>query len=96
MGHLGRHVGASSGAAGSAARDREPTTGPLLLAMPDEVVPPRADGGPIGYSRVAIRWLVSIVSAAVTLLGYFWMLWDPEKQTWHDKAAGSIVRLTAG
>ena len=28
---------------------------------------------------------MSIVSAVVLLLGYLWMLWDPEKQTWHDK-----------
>jgi uncharacterized RDD family membrane protein YckC len=48
-------------------------------------------GGPIGYPRAFIRWLVSIVSALVFLLGYLWMLWDPEKQTWHDKAAGSVV-----
>jgi uncharacterized RDD family membrane protein YckC len=48
-------------------------------------------GEPIGYGRAAIRWLVSIVSAIVILLGYLWMLWDGEKQTWHDKAAGSVV-----
>ena len=55
-----------------------------------------SDGGPIGYGRAAIRWLVGSVSALVILIGYFWMLWDPEKQTWHDKAAGSIViRTTA-
>lgn len=48
-------------------------------------------GGPIGYGRAALRWLMSIVSAVVFLLGYLWMLWDPEKQTWHDKAAGSVV-----
>jgi uncharacterized RDD family membrane protein YckC len=27
----------------------------------------------------------------VFLLGYSWMLWDSEKQTWHDKAANSVV-----
>lgn len=48
-------------------------------------------GAPIGYGRAAIRWLVSIVSGLVLLLGYLWMLWDGEKQTWHDKAAGSVV-----
>jgi uncharacterized RDD family membrane protein YckC len=48
-------------------------------------------GEPIGYGRAALRWLVSIVSALALLLGYLWMLWDPEKQTWHDKAAGSVV-----
>jgi uncharacterized RDD family membrane protein YckC len=48
-------------------------------------------GAPIGYSRAFVRWLVSIVSYVVILLGYLWMLWDSEKQTWHDKAANSVV-----
>ena len=48
-------------------------------------------GGPIGYGRGFIRQLVKIVSSAVILLGYLWMLWDREKQTWHDKAASSVV-----
>ena len=47
-------------------------------------------GQPIGYSRAFIRWLVSIVSTIVIFLGYLWMLWDPQKQTWHDKAAASV------
>jgi uncharacterized RDD family membrane protein YckC len=48
-------------------------------------------GGPIGYGRAFIRWLVSIVSTIVLFLGYFWMLWDKEKQCWHDKAANDVV-----
>jgi len=48
-------------------------------------------GGPIGYGRAFIRWLVSILSALVFLLGYLWMLWDKEKQCWHDKAANDVV-----
>jgi uncharacterized RDD family membrane protein YckC len=48
-------------------------------------------GEPIGYGRAALRWLVSLVSAIALLIGYLWMLWDSEKQTWHDKAAGSVV-----
>jgi uncharacterized RDD family membrane protein YckC len=48
-------------------------------------------GGPIGYGRGLIRNLVKYVSAAVLLLGYLWMLWDKEKQTWQDKAANSVV-----
>jgi uncharacterized RDD family membrane protein YckC len=48
-------------------------------------------GGSIGYMRAFIRWIVSLVSALVILIGYLWMLWDSEKQTWHDKAAGSVV-----
>jgi uncharacterized RDD family membrane protein YckC len=48
-------------------------------------------GRPIGYARAFVRWLGSILSAIPLFLGYFWMLWDPEKQTWHDKMAGSVV-----
>jgi uncharacterized RDD family membrane protein YckC len=48
-------------------------------------------GLPIGFGRAFVRWLVSIVSALVFLLGYLWMLWDSEKQTWHDKAANDVV-----
>ena len=50
-----------------------------------------ARGGPIGYGRGFIRYIGRIASAIVLLLGYLWMLWDPEKQTWHDKFAGSVV-----
>jgi uncharacterized RDD family membrane protein YckC len=48
-------------------------------------------GGSIGYGRAAIRWLGRIVSTIPLLLGYFWMLWDRDKQTWHDKFASSVV-----
>jgi uncharacterized RDD family membrane protein YckC len=51
----------------------------------------KADGGEPGFGSGAIRWLVSIASAIVLYLGYFWMLWDSEKQTWHDKASGTYV-----
>ena len=49
------------------------------------------NGGSIGYGRAVLRWVVSLVSAAVILLGYLWMLWDKEKQCWHDKAANDVV-----
>jgi uncharacterized RDD family membrane protein YckC len=48
-------------------------------------------GGQIGYPRALVRQLVKIVSGIVFGLGYFWMIWDKEKQTWHDKAANSVV-----
>jgi len=48
-------------------------------------------GGSIGYGRAFLRWVVSLISAAVILLGYLWMLWDKEKQCWHDKAANDVV-----
>ena len=49
------------------------------------------NGESIGYVRALIRWVVSLISAAVLLLGYLWMLWDQEKQCWHDKAANDVV-----
>jgi uncharacterized RDD family membrane protein YckC len=53
-------------------------------------------GGPIGYPRAFVRWLTRILSALVFFLGYLWMLWDPEKQCWHDKLAGDVVVHTDG
>ena len=49
------------------------------------------NGGPIGPGRALIRYLARILSAIPCLLGYFWMLWDPQKQTWHDKLANTVV-----
>lgn len=48
------------------------------------------DGRPIGYGRALGRWAMSYVSGIVILIGYLWMLWDPRKQTWHDKVVGSL------
>jgi len=48
-------------------------------------------GGSNGYGRAFIRYIGRFVSGIVLLLGYLWMLWDKEKQTWHDKFANSVV-----
>lgn len=48
-------------------------------------------GGPIGYGRGFVRYIGRILSSVVILLGYFWMLWDRERQCWHDKLAGDFV-----
>ena len=48
-------------------------------------------GGPIGFGRAVIRYFARILSAIPCLLGFFWMLWDKEKQTWHDKLATDVV-----
>jgi uncharacterized RDD family membrane protein YckC len=48
-------------------------------------------GGPIGYANAFIRFIGRYVSTIVLFLGYFWMLWDKEKQCWHDKFAGDVV-----
>ena len=48
-------------------------------------------GGPIGFGRGLIRYLGRILSTIPCFLGYLWMLWDGEKQTWHDKLATTVV-----
>jgi uncharacterized RDD family membrane protein YckC len=48
-------------------------------------------GTPIGYGRGAIRLIARYLSQLPCYLGYFWMLWDKEKQTWHDKLSTSVV-----
>ena len=54
------------------------------------------NGGPIGYGRAFGRWLFEwFISSSVCWLGYLWMLWDREKQTWHDKVTSSLVVPTS-
>jgi uncharacterized RDD family membrane protein YckC len=45
----------------------------------------------VGIGRGIGRYFARILSAIPCGLGYFWMLWDDEKQTWHDKLAGTKV-----
>ena len=40
-----------------------------------------------GIGRYFARWLSAIPFG----LGYFWMLWDDRKQTWHDKLVSTVV-----
>ena len=49
------------------------------------------DGSFIGTKRAVYRGLMGYVSQLALFLGYLWMLWDPNKQTWHDKVAQSVV-----
>jgi uncharacterized RDD family membrane protein YckC len=46
---------------------------------------------PIGTGRAVGRYFASILSGIPCALGYLWMLWDPNKQTWHDKMVNSVV-----
>jgi uncharacterized RDD family membrane protein YckC len=48
-------------------------------------------GGRVSYGRALGRWAMSFVSGFVLLIGYLWMIWDSEKQTWHDKVARTYV-----
>ncbi|MHB8648154.1 MAG: RDD family protein [Thermomicrobiales bacterium] len=48
-------------------------------------------GQPVSVGMAFARSAMKLVSGAVLLLGYLWMLWDPKKQTWHDKVADTYV-----
>lgn len=61
------------------------------MAMGIKVVKLPDNSNP-GYLSAFLREIIGkILSAFVILLGFFWMLWDPKKQTWHDKIANTVV-----
>jgi uncharacterized RDD family membrane protein YckC len=56
------------------------------------------DGAQPGYGTGFLRTiaptligLVPLVGSILQLLDYLWCIWDGQKQTWHDKIAGTIV-----
>ncbi len=56
----------------------------------------RIDGAPIRFPEALIRGLSSIFSVVVAGLGWFWILWDSNRQAWHDKIAGTLVVRVPG
>jgi uncharacterized RDD family membrane protein YckC len=48
-------------------------------------------GGPIGFSRATIRWLMTLVNTWACYVGWIWVAFDPRKQGWHDKVANTVV-----
>ncbi len=85
-------------------RWKQATPGKLLLGLR---VRRRDTPGPLPWSTVLVRvgavtglsvvmnlpW-IGLLAFPVVLLNYLWPLWDPKKQTLHDKVAGTnVVRL---
>ncbi len=57
----------------------------------------RLDGRPIDLSIAVARACGAIMSFVVLGFGFLWVHWDSEKQSWHDKIAGTvIVRVPRG
>lgn len=54
-----------------------------------------ADGRVPGIGRAFLREVVGkFLSGLVLCVGYLWMLWDSERQCWHDKLVGTrVVRV---
>ncbi|MDQ3070948.1 MAG: RDD family protein, partial [Acidobacteriota bacterium] len=51
----------------------------------------RTHGAELRPADAIVRGLSSVFSLAALGIGCFWMLQDPESQTWHDKIAGTLV-----
>ncbi|MBU6410707.1 MAG: RDD family protein, partial [Verrucomicrobia bacterium] len=63
------------------------TVGGIVLKL--QVV--RADGRPVTFVVALVRALAAAFSMVMLFLGFLWIAWDPDKQGWHDKIAGTIV-----
>jgi uncharacterized RDD family membrane protein YckC len=51
----------------------------------------RTNNVPLRFVDALVRGLSGIFSMVALGIGYFWMLNDAERQTWHDKIAGTVV-----
>ncbi|SFK73869.1 RDD family protein [Falsiroseomonas stagni] len=71
--------------------ERGATPGKLALGI--RIIDAETGGTP-PIGRLVLRYLGYIVSAIPLGLGYFWMLWDARRQTWHDKIGGTLVVKT--
>ena len=63
------------------------TLGKMMLRL--RVVKKR--GGRITILDALLRNVFGYMISQIFLLGYLWALFDKEKQTWHDKMAGTVV-----
>jgi uncharacterized RDD family membrane protein YckC len=48
-------------------------------------------GERIGIGRSALRYVGFVVGALLCYLGWIWVAFDPYKQAWHDRLAGTAV-----
>ncbi len=54
----------------------------------------RLDGRPIDWPTAVVRALGCFLSLIAVGLGFIWVAFDPERQSWHDKIAGTTVVYT--
>jgi uncharacterized RDD family membrane protein YckC len=50
-----------------------------------------ADGGPVSFGTALLRLVGYAVSAIVFYIGFIWIIFDPQRQGWHDKIAKTVV-----
>ena len=69
-------------------RFRGATPGKMAIGA---VIVDAASGKPAATAQLGWRFLAYLISLAPLGLGFLWCAWDPRKQAWHDKLAGTIV-----
>jgi uncharacterized RDD family membrane protein YckC len=73
--------------------ERQGTPGKLVLGL--RIVDADTGGAPT-VGRLVLRYVGYLVSAIPLGLGYLWAIWDPRRQGWHDKMAGTLVIRQVG
>ncbi|RPI15656.1 MAG: RDD family protein [Lysobacterales bacterium] len=63
---------------------------PGKMAIGARIVDAGSGAAPTGR-RLFVRYLGYYVSTLPLLLGFLWVAFDPRKQGWHDKMAGTVV-----
>lgn len=57
----------------------------------------RVDDRPMDWTVALVRGLAAVLSLCAVGLGFIWVAFDDQKQSWHDKVAGTtIVRVPKG
>jgi uncharacterized RDD family membrane protein YckC len=52
------------------------------------------DGGAISWNKAFLRFLAACLSWGLLGAGYLWALFDPDKQTLHDRLSGTrLIRM---
>jgi len=55
----------------------------------------RRDGAEINWDTAIVRALGCFLSMVVAGLGFLWIVFDEDRQAWHDKIAGTLVVRTS-
>ena len=69
-------------------KTRQATPGKMLLSMK---IVDATTGEAMTTGQSIGRFFAYFVSTFVFMLGYLWVAFDPRKQSWHDKLAGTVV-----
>ena len=63
------------------------TPGKMIMGLKVVTV----DGGKLSVGKAVLRIIGYVVSGIIVYLGFLWIIWDKDKQGWHDKIAGTYV-----